>query len=326
MPATLLIVGDGSQADFAPLVGALASPLVATGRARVVSDVPSALEQLRRGHFVPRTIVLLQGWPGQWTAAEANQLRQAAPLADLAVVLGPWCEGESRTGVPLPGARRLSLRDGSIHRILRELESDAPGGLLASTATDEDRVYEDRAYEHRAYDDRRAAASLSRAVVAIAARDDVLAQTLAQIVADAGASSRVVDLRVPIPTMTNAKATNAKADVVVWDLCETMHSDDQCRELEALAAAFGSPPILGCHGFLRSARAAELSALAIQRGVRLAWLPKPFAVPALVREVAELMAGPAAQSAVTNPPIRGPRFLKSRAAMSAHARANRPRD
>lgn len=312
MPATLLIVGDERQADFAPLVGAL----VATFRARAVSDIPSAVKQLRRGHCVPRTIVLLQAWPGQWTAAEANQIRQAAPLADLAVVLGTWCEGESRTGAPLPGARRLSLRDGSVPRILRELECDAPGGPIASTATDED-----RAYEYRAYDDRRAAASLSQAVVSIAARDNVLAQTLAQVVADAGAATRVVELRQLFPTITSAQA-----DIVVWDLCETMSSDDQCRELDALATAFGSPPVLGCHGFLRSDEVAKLCALAIRRGVRLAWLPKPFAVTALVCEVADLMASPAAKAAVTNPPIRAPRFLKSRAATSAHARANRPRD
>ena len=53
-----------------------------------------------------QVIVLAEARPGQYQAGQIDELRRLAPLARVLGVLGSWCEGEMRSGSPLPGVLR----------------------------------------------------------------------------------------------------------------------------------------------------------------------------------------------------------------------------
>jgi CheY-like chemotaxis protein len=55
----------------------------------------------------PELILVAQSRPDVVCSKELNQLRRTAPLAGIIALLGSWCEGETRTGRPWPGAQRL---------------------------------------------------------------------------------------------------------------------------------------------------------------------------------------------------------------------------
>jgi hypothetical protein len=74
--------------------------------------------------------------------SEVDRLRTAAPLARLIVLLGSWCEGEPRSGRPLPGVVRVYWHEASA-RFRRELPcwfSRDSAWSLPITATDEERM------------------------------------------------------------------------------------------------------------------------------------------------------------------------------------------
>ncbi len=65
-------------------------------------------------------IVLAQAYPGQFSVVAIDRLRSLTPLARLIAILGSWCEGEPRSGHPLPGAIRMYWHEAAI-RLRREL-------------------------------------------------------------------------------------------------------------------------------------------------------------------------------------------------------------
>lgn len=52
-------------------------------------------------------VLVFQSRPGSVPAALVEELHEQTPLAGFAVVLGSWCEGEARTGQPLPRCERV---------------------------------------------------------------------------------------------------------------------------------------------------------------------------------------------------------------------------
>ena len=64
----------------------------------------AAARMLARGGDPPELIVLVQSRPGEFSAAEIDDLRRLAPLARVRRLLGTWCEGEARRR---PAAERL---------------------------------------------------------------------------------------------------------------------------------------------------------------------------------------------------------------------------
>ncbi len=85
---TVWLVGDDGHPDFAEAVTLV----------RATADVGSAL---------PEVIVVAQSRPGVIRRRELERLRRSAPLAGVVSLLGSWCEGETRTGKPAAGVRRL---------------------------------------------------------------------------------------------------------------------------------------------------------------------------------------------------------------------------
>src|SRR5688500_4148457 len=100
---SLWIVGDCRHADFSSAIE------WTKAHARcVLFDAPT--DALRDLPFEPDAILLAQSRPGQISHEDVERLHAAAPLARLIYLVGPWCEGELRSGQPCPGVVRVPWR------------------------------------------------------------------------------------------------------------------------------------------------------------------------------------------------------------------------
>ena len=71
-----------------------------------IAVAPQDGEQLVEASF-PAAIVLFQARPGRMSQRQVEQLHRRAPLARMLTVVGPWCEGEPRSGHPWVGVTRI---------------------------------------------------------------------------------------------------------------------------------------------------------------------------------------------------------------------------
>jgi len=135
----LVLIGDIWRPEFLE-AGTALQDLAEVIR---VGDVEAAFSALAEGLPAVHGIVLLQAYPDQFSAAAIDRLRRLAPLARLIAILGSWCEGEPRSGRPLPGVMRIYGHQAAV-RIRREFSrwSEAGGSLwqLPPTATDEEQL------------------------------------------------------------------------------------------------------------------------------------------------------------------------------------------
>jgi hypothetical protein len=102
MPGSLLFVGDVARAEFAPLAHCLA----ARPQVRFVRHVTDALGALGPADDGD-TILLAPAYRDEFPAEQVQQLCRRVPLADVVAVVSSWCEGETRSGNPWPGIRRV---------------------------------------------------------------------------------------------------------------------------------------------------------------------------------------------------------------------------
>lgn len=135
---TVLLLGDTSRSEFREARETLA----AMGCVTECPNVDAAAKVLADGAAPPDVIVAAQAYPGEFSHAAIDRLRQLAPLARCVGLLGTWCEGEMRTGRPWPGVVRLYWHQTA--RLRQELELLARGRgstwTLPATATDEERL------------------------------------------------------------------------------------------------------------------------------------------------------------------------------------------
>jgi hypothetical protein len=82
------LVGDLEHPDFAEAVALV----------RATAKVGVAL---------PEVAVLAQSRPSVIGLSDVERLRRSVPLAGMALLVGSWCEGETRTGRPAAGVQRL---------------------------------------------------------------------------------------------------------------------------------------------------------------------------------------------------------------------------
>lgn len=127
------ILGDWQRPEFAAAI----RWLNAHARCVEVCGIDKALTAADR----PSAIIVAQSRPGQISRHEVEHWHAAAPLARLIALLGPWCEGEMRSGRPWPGVVRVPWRTWP-SRLPREL---ALGGTVTAarlprTATEAERL------------------------------------------------------------------------------------------------------------------------------------------------------------------------------------------
>jgi len=178
LPLTVLLIGDSERPEFRRA----AEVLRAECDLLLAEDVDQALAKWTTETCGPEVIVLAQDRPGQfsWEAVEA--LRRQWPLARLQALLGPWCEGETRSGRPWPAATR-----GYWHAWLaawqRESQRRRTGKLaswaLPVTATEDERLL-------LAAEDPLGPQSPRPAVVALATADYDAAECLGDVLRRAG--------------------------------------------------------------------------------------------------------------------------------------------
>jgi hypothetical protein len=109
----VLLVGDFEGADFAGVLRRLTTDAArAECQLSETSNCESARAEFRRlgenGEAPPDVMLIAQHRPGELDVAAVDRLRRTAPLSAFVVVLGPWCEGEGRTGIPVPGVVRVT--------------------------------------------------------------------------------------------------------------------------------------------------------------------------------------------------------------------------
>jgi len=134
----LILIGDVSRPEFHEACAALDEVAQVTRS----TDVEAATSSLAGAQFAPHGIVLVQAYPGQYSTAAIDHLRGTAPLTRLIVLVGNWCEGEARSGRPLPGVVRINWHEAAA-AFRRELPRwFAPDSVwsLPATASDEERL------------------------------------------------------------------------------------------------------------------------------------------------------------------------------------------
>lgn len=122
---------------------AVRADLAESGVLAEASDLRAAQRIVAESETLPDVIILAQSRPGQYAAADVHALRSMAPMARVVCLLGSWCEGETRTGAPLPGVIRVYWHQWPV-RARRELALLAAGRscawALPVTAGEEDRL------------------------------------------------------------------------------------------------------------------------------------------------------------------------------------------
>ena len=139
MSLSLLLIGDTSRPEFRE--AALAADRL--GDLLEVAGAGAAAEAIASGRTAPDLIVVAQSFPGEFSAESIERLRRLAPLARVVGLLGSWCEGETRTGKPLPAAIRLYWHQWlpRADEELRRLDSGLTSNWsLPITASDEERL------------------------------------------------------------------------------------------------------------------------------------------------------------------------------------------
>jgi len=135
--ASIWLIGDTRECVFADAIGWLQSqfecihfdsPEMACGR-----------ETRANSGMIPCAIVLLQARPGQFAAAQIEKLHAQEPLARLIELTGPWCEGERRSGRPIPGVTRASWLNWR-ERLSQELAIGGNTAPCPRTITETERI------------------------------------------------------------------------------------------------------------------------------------------------------------------------------------------
>src|SRR5262245_23662353 len=117
---TIWFGGDWRHADFAAALAWLRERTVllplplgegvsAIGAAQLTNPHPNPLPR-GEGTGPPHAILFFQSRPGQISCREVECQHARAPLARLVALVGPWCEGEQRSGRPWPGVVRVPWR------------------------------------------------------------------------------------------------------------------------------------------------------------------------------------------------------------------------
>lgn len=213
-----LIVGDDPTGEFAAAVACLE----ADSSAQRVGGIDAALDRLAASEAACDWLVVLQAWPGQWSHAQLDRLQRAAPLARVILVLGSWCEGETRSGRPWPAAQRVYWHQAAARlseQIRRHRQGRPSGWSLPVTASDEERLLSNLPP---------APTVLSGHVLIVARRSDA-ASCLSAACASWGLSTTIVG-RLPVE--------HEPCDVVLWDI----EGAAECGSLSAVAGSGGEAP------------------------------------------------------------------------------------
>lgn len=138
-PLSILLLGNVERAEFDGVEESLAR----CGAVTAIETSEAAARALTDGELQPDWIVVAQAYPGEISRQMLETCRRCAPLARIVGILGSWCEGETRTGLPWPATARSYWHQWPV-RATREFVAAKQGRpsawSLPVTASDEERV------------------------------------------------------------------------------------------------------------------------------------------------------------------------------------------
>jgi len=238
----VLLIGDTMHGEFRSAIEATEQH----GALAIVRDIASALDELESASTPYSIIIVAQARPGEYSDAEIDALRRAAPLAPIVALLGSLCEGEARSGKPWPGVIRVYWHQWR-QRAGIELAALKAGHSLAwslpATSSDEERllVPAPRSFDRR------------QGLVIIAAKSFEVADWLADACRNRGWAAVRTSAARPI------EADGVAA--VLWDA--ELTDEANVSELAAIQASFPGAPIIALADFLRIEQYERLLALGV---------------------------------------------------------------
>ncbi len=239
MPLTILLLGNIDRTEFCDA----RENLRRWGTIYEAANVEAAVTLLTEGQVVPDVIVIAQAFPGQFSHQAVDRLRRLAPVARWVGLMGSWCEGEMRTGLPWPGVVRTYWHQWAA-RCNREFRRMADGQrcswALPPTASEEERLLADvNCYSSRL---ETSTQQPQRGLVLIRTPSSETAQWLAAVCRSRG-----------FATVWQREAASARvegATAALFDASEI--GECQCDELRRLADAVQPAPVVALLGFPRA--------------------------------------------------------------------------
>lgn len=137
MDPTIWLIGDARAEEFAEPLAFLKQ----AAACRSFDTAHSAVAAARSLRHEPGLILFLAARPGAISQRQVDAVNRAYPLSRLAALLGPWCEGEVRSGRPWPGVPRAYWHQWPerLAQWIAQLDHDALP-RLPRTATEVDRL------------------------------------------------------------------------------------------------------------------------------------------------------------------------------------------
>lgn len=255
MPTTTrtLLLGDPAPAEMRSVVAAVES-LISSETTRHAPDVAHCEWMAENLEWFPDLIVVLQSWPDQFPAAEAQRLLALFPLARIVCCYGPWCDSDGRTRAIWPAAMRIpaSLAVSRISRELTVLTGSEEASFLNWTASRTEIFDGDYS--------RKDSSPRNGRRIAILSPDNPWRGMMERAVRRAGGE-------------VASNGETLSPDTILWDA--DPWDDDRSAELCRLRARAGAVPIIACVGFTRP----DLEAALLAAGAtRTCWKLSPFAV------------------------------------------------
>ena len=256
----VFFIGDPTDSHFAETLGWLR----ANGSLHVLSDIDNAVRRVQEGRACPAVAFLGQSRRGQFAQSDVDRLLRAAPLARVVVLLGSWCEGETRSGVPVPGVHRLYWHEArqAVPRELAALEAGRVSGWSwpAMAAPFAAPIPTKR----------------GRGLVVVFSGSVVMAQAVCLALREAGWNTAIAQ-------PSGAAQMILGAEAIVWDVAADSEGAD--AEWETLQTRFAGLPMVAICGFPRPEDVAHLRSMGVDVVVG-----KPFQVADLVAAVERVVA------------------------------------
>jgi hypothetical protein len=231
------------------------------------SDIGSGVRKISN-EVDPALVIVAQQQPSEFSASDFERLRSAAPLSRIVRLLGPWFEGETRTGRPLPGMPRFYWHQWP--RLARQIESLKAGDdspfMLPSTAGEDERILAPVAPVKIDGSPKR---------IVIIARFRETADSLADLCATRGWCARWLQ---GFPRAALSETDAAIVDVLRGDT-------EDFRTINAFEQLIRPAPILAIVGFPRSSYVEQLC-----KAGAAAIVSKPYLADDLLWQLERLMA------------------------------------
>ncbi len=239
MPHTILLLGNMDCTEFR----AARQCMDRWATVHQALSVEAAAIMLTEGRIVPDVIVVAQAFPGQFSHQAVDRLRRLAPVARWIGLMGSWCEGEMRTGLPWPGVVRIYWHQWAARcdwEFRRMTDARLCSWALPPTASEEERLLADTdrpSLRSELFVQKKSA----RGLLLIRTASNETAHWLAAACRSRGFS-----------TVWQREAASARvegATAVLFDVCEM--GERECEELQRLANVVQPTPVIALLGFPR---------------------------------------------------------------------------